>query len=85
MTDDFSREIMKRSVARACLALDYKSAHSSVIESLADVIEHYVRTLGEVAHENSELAGRVNPGIHDFISALESQVCGDGLRLSNVT
>jgi histone H3/H4 len=74
MSDDFSREILKRSVARACVALDYKSAHSSVLESLADIMEHYVKTLGEVAHDNAELAGRANPGIHDFISALESQV-----------
>lgn len=74
MAEEFTREIVKRSVARACLALDYKSAQASVLESLADVIEHYVKTLGEVAHENAELAGRAFPGTHDFISALESQV-----------
>lgn len=74
MSDEFTREIVRRTVSRACVALDYKSAHASVLESLADIVEHYVKTLGETSQENAEMAGRANPGIHDFISALESQV-----------
>ena len=74
MADEFSREILKHSVARACTALDYKQAHSSVLECLADIVAHYIELIGEKTHDHAELAGRAFPGIHDCISSLETVV-----------
>jgi hypothetical protein len=74
MAEEFSKEILKHAVARACLALDYKQAHSSVLDCLADIVAHYIESLGEKIHYHAELAGRAVPGIHDCISSLETVV-----------
>lgn len=74
MADEFSKEILKHAVARAALALDYKQVHASVLDTLADLVVHYIESLGEKMHDHAELAGRSIPGIHDCISTLETVV-----------
>jgi histone H3/H4 len=74
MADDFSKEILRHAAARACLALDYKQAHASVLDCLADIVVHYIESLGERIHDNAEMAGRAVPGIHDCISSLDAVV-----------
>lgn len=74
MSEEFSREVLKHAVARACIAFDYKQAHSSVLDCLADIVAHYIESLGEKIHDHGELVGRAVPGIHDCISSLETVV-----------
>lgn len=74
MCDEFSREVLKHAAARACIALDYKQAHSSVLDCLADILAHYIESIGEKIHDHAELAGRAVPGTHDCISSLETFV-----------
>ena len=74
MADEFSREILRHAAARACLALDYKEAHASALDCLADIVAHYIETLGERIHDMAEMAGRATPGIQDCIASLESVV-----------
>jgi len=74
MSDEFSREIAKRSIARVCVALDYKYATSSVLDILADVMSNFVQTLGEQIRDQAEISGRCLPGIHDAIAVLDQAV-----------
>mmetsp|Transcript_21690 Transcript_21690/g.31564 ORF Transcript_21690/g.31564 Transcript_21690/m.31564 type:complete len:275 (+) Transcript_21690:41-865(+) len=72
MSDEFSREVTRRAVARACLALDYKNAQSSALDSLADVVKHFIQTVGVEMHNCAETSGRADPGIFDCKSALSA-------------
>ena len=85
MCEEFSREILKHAVARACIALDYKQAHSSVLDCLSDVLIHYIESIGEKIHDHSELAGRAVPGSHDCISSIEIAVSMIYIHLLSIT
>lgn len=74
MADDFSREVTRQAIARASLALDFKEADEEVLDCLADVVHHYIETIGEVTQENAECSGRQYPGVQDVIGALENKV-----------
>lgn len=70
MSDEYAREITKQSVARACAALGIKNTYPSVIESLADVMRHYIQSISEKTLQNCETSGRLAPGIQDLIPIL---------------
>jgi histone H3/H4 len=74
MSEEFSREITKQAVARACTALDYKNIQLSAVESLADVVRNYVECIGEHTRDIAENSGRAIPGIQDVISSLDTMV-----------
>lgn len=82
MDDEYASEITQIAVARACVALGFKQCEKSVIESLADIVQHYIRTLGVNAQEQTEISGRVHAGIQDIIPALTSTVSSAGRVLS---
>eukprot|EP01041_Mallomonas_annulata_P002447 gene2447-4751_t len=69
--DDFAREVTKRAIAKACVALDFKYTSSTVLDIMSDVVHHYIRSIGERTREQAEVAGRSQPGIHDVLAALE--------------
>ncbi len=72
--EEFSLEVTKRAIAKASIALDFKFASSSSLEILADVVHHYIQSIGVHAREQAEIAGRSQPGIHDALAALEQSV-----------
>ena len=74
MSEEFSREITKQAVARACTALEYKNIQQSALESLSDVVRNYIECIGEHAKDISENSGRAAPGIQDIISSLDALV-----------
>jgi histone H3/H4 len=74
MDNEYSKEILKQSVARACAALGIKQARYECVEILADVIRNFIQTTAAAAHENAELAGRACVGIQDIMPALEQVV-----------
>mmetsp|Transcript_980 Transcript_980/g.1637 ORF Transcript_980/g.1637 Transcript_980/m.1637 type:complete len:229 (-) Transcript_980:1263-1949(-) len=71
MGDEYASEIMRLAVARACVALGFKNCEKNAIDSLADVLQNYIRTLGEGFQSHAESAGRVHAGIQDVLPALE--------------
>ena len=75
MDNDYSKEILKQSVARACAALGMKQARYECVEILADVLRNFIAAVANTAHENAELAGRACAGIHDVMPAVENAVC----------
>ena len=74
MDNEYASEITQIAVARACVALGFKQCEKSAIESLADIVQHYIRTLGTNAQEQAEISGRVHAGIQDVIPILEYTV-----------
>ena len=66
---------MKQAIARTCVALGFKNAQASVLDSLADVMRHYNQQLSSQTLAIAELHGRVQPGIQDQMAALQSMVC----------
>jgi len=74
MDDEYANEITKLAVARACLALGFKQCERSALDSMADILQNYMRMLGANAQEQTEISGRVHAGIQDLIPVLESTV-----------
>jgi hypothetical protein len=74
MSDELAKRITNQAVARACIALDYKYASETVIESLSDVVKMYIENIGERMHDLAENSGRSCPGIRDAIAALTDLV-----------
>jgi histone H3/H4 len=74
MDNNYSNEILKISVARACTALGFKSIHGAALESLADVMRHYIQSIGTHARDHAEASERVFAGIQDVIQVVEYPV-----------
>lgn len=74
MEHDYAKEINKQAVARTCAALGIKQCRMECIDALADVMKHYIQTLGMATKENAELSGRAFAGIQDVMPALEHSV-----------
>ena len=43
MDDEYANEITKLAVARACLALGFKQCEKSALDSMADILQNYVK------------------------------------------
>lgn len=74
MDDVYANEVAKRAVARACVALGFKYCQESALESLADILKHYILTIGSTARDQAEVSGRSVVGIQDIILAIEIPV-----------
>ena len=74
MSEDASKFLLSQSIARTCLALGYQETSSSVIQSLTDILQHYIEWIGERSLEQAEQSGRCHPGIQDVLQALGSSV-----------
>jgi hypothetical protein len=72
MSEEYSRTISKQAIARASLALGFKNANPDVLESLSDVLAHFIEKLSRESLHNAELHGRAQPGIQDTLQSLES-------------
>ena len=80
--DEFAREVMRRAIARTCVALGFKNAEASVLDALADVMRGYNLKLATQTLAIAELHGRVQPGMQDLLKALEELV---SQRVTNLT
>lgn len=74
MSEDASKFLLSQSIARTCLALGYQETSSAVIQSLTDIVQHYIQWIGERSLEQAEQSGRCHPGIQDVLQALGSSV-----------
>lgn len=54
MSQNYSRNLMRISVAQICQNLGWNSAQSSSLEVLTDVLERYLTQLGGICHRYSE-------------------------------
>lgn len=71
-SDEFARQITKQAIARACVALGFKNAESTVLDVLSDVMRNYIEKVAASSVEIAELHGRAKPGIQDTFVALEN-------------
>lgn len=74
MDNNYSNEVLKISVARACTAFGFNHIHQSALESLTDIVRHYIESIGAGAKDSAESSERVFAGIQDVIPILESTV-----------
>jgi histone H3/H4 len=70
----YSSAVMKRAVARACLAFGYKNSESYSIDALADVTREYIQAIATAAQNQAELSTRPFAGLQDVMEAVESMV-----------
>lgn len=71
MDDAYAAEITKQAIARAAVALGFKHINKSAMDSLADVVQHYIQSIALSAKDQAETAGRPYAGIQDLIPCLE--------------
>lgn len=74
MDNEYAQELTKHAIVRAAAGLGIKQIRAECLDSLADVIRHYVQSIGVATKENAELSGRAMAGIQDLIPALEHVV-----------
>lgn len=72
MSEEFAKELLMYSSARAGCALGYKTTNAVVLETLSDVMGHYMKSVSVKMKENGEIAGRSVPGIPDLLHSLDS-------------
>lgn len=75
MSEEFAKELLMYSSARAATALGYKTTSTMALETLSDVMGHFMKSVSEKMKDNSEIAGRAAPGMPDLLHALEMQNC----------
>ena len=74
MAEEYAQQISHQAVARACIALDFKSSYSNVISALSDVATKYIQNLAETAKDYAESSGRASIGVSDIFAALDQTV-----------
>lgn len=72
--NDFSLQVTRQAVARACIALGLKNASQPVLDTIADVIKNYIESIALTAIDRAETGGRIVAGIHDIIPAVDQSV-----------
>jgi len=70
--ENYANAVMKRAVARACLALGFKHSQISAVDSLADIVRLYIQTLAVASQNQAEMSSRAFAGIQDVMAAAES-------------
>jgi hypothetical protein len=70
--ENYASAVMKRAVARSCLALGFKHSQASAVDSLADIVRLYIQTLAVASQNQAEMSSRAFAGIQDVMAAAES-------------
>ncbi|XP_053437101.1 transcription initiation factor TFIID subunit 3-like [Nycticebus coucang] len=71
MSENYSRSLLRVSVAQICQALGWDSVQLSACELLTDVLERYLQQLARGCHRASELHGRTCPTLDDLAEAFQ--------------
>ena len=74
MGEEYASELSKLAVSKASVALGFKFAQTEVIESLGDVLRHYIEGIAQNAQSSVETYGRTNPGVMDIFPVVEQTV-----------
>lgn len=74
MSEDFSRAVIGQSIARTCVALGLTDTSNAVVQSLVDIIQQYIISIGERSLEQAEISGRAHAGFHDVLHAIGGDV-----------
>eukprot|EP00616_Rhizochromulina_sp_CCMP1243_P010185 CAMPEP_0118964072 /NCGR_PEP_ID=MMETSP1173-20130426/1841_1 /TAXON_ID=1034831 /ORGANISM="Rhizochromulina marina cf, Strain CCMP1243" /LENGTH=222 /DNA_ID=CAMNT_0006912493 /DNA_START=115 /DNA_END=783 /DNA_ORIENTATION=+ len=67
----FSHRVCVQAAAHICLALGFERTYPAVLDTIADVIKHYVETIGSHAHAITEHGGRQDVTAIDIIAAMK--------------
>eukprot|EP01104_Vermistella_antarctica_P020029 TRINITY_DN827_c1_g5_i1.p1 TRINITY_DN827_c1_g5~~TRINITY_DN827_c1_g5_i1.p1 ORF type:complete len:358 (+),score=65.48 TRINITY_DN827_c1_g5_i1:149-1075(+) len=70
MSDHYAREASKAVVTQILKNLTFDGAETGTIEALTDVLERYVREIGDLSHWYAGVASRTDTNFHDVNLAL---------------
>ncbi|KAI4346688.1 hypothetical protein L6164_007561 [Bauhinia variegata] len=76
--DDFAKAIAKIAVAQVCESEGFQSVQQSALETLCDVVVQYIWSIGKIAHDHANLAGRAECNVFDTIQGLEDLASSQG-------
>lgn len=69
--DLFAQRVSVQAAAHVCRAVGCQRAFPSVLDTLADVIKHFVETVGTHAHRIAEHGGRQDVTVVDALAAMK--------------
>ena len=70
MSKTYAKELTKVSASLVCRRLGFTRTSDAVLESLADVVRHFIETLAIQIQEIGENSGRSTAGIQDLLPLL---------------
>jgi transcription initiation factor TFIID subunit 8 len=71
MGDAFGQGMLKTAMAHICSDVGFESTQSSSSNTLVEVMQKYIETIGHSANEHAEIAGRNKANLYDVLLALE--------------
>ncbi|XP_058063508.1 transcription initiation factor TFIID subunit 3-like [Anopheles bellator] len=80
MSNAHALHVLKVAVAQICQTIGWHSAHSTTMELLVDVTQHFLREISRIMHRYSELYNRTEPNLDDLAMAYKDM----GINLQEV-
>jgi hypothetical protein len=71
MSKAYAKELTKVGVSRVCAKFGYTATREACLESLADVVRHFIENTGLQLQDVCEGTGRVIPGMQDIIPLID--------------
>ncbi|KAK7102595.1 transcription initiation factor TFIID subunit 3-like [Littorina saxatilis] len=65
-TEEYSRSVLRVSVAQICQNLGWNATQTSPLELMTDVLERYLEEIAKISHRYSEQFGRTQPNLDDL-------------------
>uniref|UniRef100_A0A2M3ZFK1 Putative transcription initiation factor tfiid subunit 3 n=1 Tax=Anopheles braziliensis TaxID=58242 RepID=A0A2M3ZFK1_9DIPT len=69
MSDAYAMHVLKIAVAQICQTIGWHSTHTTTMELLVDVTQHFLREISRIMHRYSELYNRTEPNLDDLALA----------------
>lgn len=70
MSKSYAKELTKVTVSLVCRRLGFSHSSEAVLESLADVVRHFIETTAIQIQEVAENSGRSTAGVQDLLPVL---------------
>ncbi|XP_052863387.1 transcription initiation factor TFIID subunit 3-like [Anopheles cruzii] len=80
MSNAHALHVLKVAVAQICQTIGWHSAHSTTMELLVDVTQHFLREISRIMHRYTELYNRTEPNLDDLAMAYKDM----GINLQEV-
>uniref|UniRef100_A0A2M4B8U2 Putative transcription initiation factor tfiid subunit 3 n=1 Tax=Anopheles marajoara TaxID=58244 RepID=A0A2M4B8U2_9DIPT len=69
MSHAYAMHVLKIAVAQICQTIGWHSTHTTTMELLVDVTQHFLREISRIMHRYSELYNRTEPNLDDLALA----------------
>ena len=55
MADDYNRKYLAAVIARVCQTIGWQAVQSTAMDTLVDILQHYLRRMGHLSKSYSEI------------------------------